>query len=920
MSAAGSILKQTPPPEVIAVLAKLSIAPDDLALCTHSDIDRLGRYAPQWIAATDRRVLVINAGDKAAVLIDLPFEKIAEFRSEGVVGSGLLQARVNGIYVDLLRYSNRMGDRFEKVARKLDKRLAGEAIVIHPEEEKDLEKREGPPRVDKAKVFTRMWNLMDPYRGSALAVMGLMLIGIALDLTAPLFTRWMVDEVLPQTREKAEQIRSSGESYDQHLSMLLRVVLFLAAVQVSRQIVNMINGRLSSKVGTAITSDMRNRLVAHLQRLSVGYYDRQQVGALVGRVAYDTEALHGFVHQLTAGFLFQLILVVGVGAMMFHIDPLLAGCALLPAPLVVTGTIIFWKYVYPLHYRLWDASSKQAGMLSGILSGIRVVKAFGQERREQDRFESASDKLRKSRYGLERGMTTFGPSMGIVFQLGGWIVWYVGGREVLGGHITLGGLMAFFNYLWLFYAPLGTLSQFTNWLTQFATQAHRIFEILDTPPQIHEPEKPVPMESVRGSIEFQNVTFGYQRHSPVLKDINFKIEPGEMIGVVGRSGSGKSTIVNLICRFYDVDEGRVLVDGVDVRNLLTTQLRQNVGVVLQEPFLFRGSIYENLTYGVPSASVEQVIAASKAANCHDFVMKTAHGYDTWVGERGAGLSGGERQRASIARVLLTNPSVLILDEATSSVDAESEAAIQAALARVIQGRTTIAIAHRLSTLRQARRIVVVDAGRIAESGSHEELMVKDGLYAHLVKLQGQATRELEDATKLVNPAAYEPRWLIPGEAAIELGDHGTLCAKLADGSFDGVFAVRCLPVHAPDRYISLRYVNERRREVEVGLLRSIDEWLPQVQELIRQSLLKRYFVHTIQRVSKIEAVMGFFLFEVDTDLGPVNFVMRNQADRAQDYKIGGKLLLDVDENRYLVPDVEALPEADRRLFRRHIYW
>ncbi|MHB9071831.1 MAG: ATP-binding cassette domain-containing protein, partial [Sedimentisphaerales bacterium] len=582
---------------------------------------------------------------------------------------------------------------------------------------------------------------------------------------------------------------------------------------------------------------------------------------------------------------------------------------------------------------------KQAGMLSGILSGIRVVKAFNQENREVKRFDKASDYLTTSRRNVDYAVNTFNPMMSIVFQFGGWIVWYIGGRDVLHGMMTLGELMAFFGYLAMFYGPLGMLSQFTNWLTQFVTQAHRIFEILDSPVEIIDSSKPQHVKPMKGHLQFEKVSFGYNRHAPVLRDIDLEIQPGEMIGIVGRSGSGKTTLINLLCRFYDVDEGAVKVDGIDVRNVSLDELRSQIGVVLQEPFLFRGSIWENVTYGKPGTKFEEVVAASKAGNCHDFIMRTAHGYDTWVGERGAGLSGGERQRISITRVLLTDPRVLILDEATSSVDAESEAAIQEALAEVVKGRTTIAIAHRLSTLRRATRIVVVDQGQIAESGTHQELIDKDGIYARLLRIQGQkhmpTVEQLSVESKLDEQGkqpqqsdgilpplkGHHPRWLTPQAAVIHLGNLGALHVTVKNEAiYGGVFAVRCLPVHFPRQYISLRYLDSEKHEIEVGLIHCLDEWPDKAQKLVSESLLKRYFLHTIISINRIEVFSGYLNFDAETDLGPVQFMMRWQGDRAYNYGHGGKLLIDTDENRYLIPDIQKLSESERRLFLRYIYW
>jgi ABC-type multidrug transport system ATPase subunit len=538
--------------------------------------------------------------------------------------------------------------------------------------------------------------------------------------------------------------------------------------------------------------------------------------------------------------------------------------------------------------------------------------------------------------------------------------------------------MAFLAYLAMFYTPLATLSQFTTWLTNFLTGCQRVFELLDTPVETTDPENPLELPPIDGTVaglseagmpasqtpatgtkgrgvRFEHVTFGYERHQPVLRDVDFEIKPGETIGIVGRSGSGKTTLVNLLCRFYDVCEGRVLVDGVDVRRLASRELRRNIGVVLQEPFLFRGTIWQNLVYGLPEATPEQSIAAAKAAQAHDFILKSPLGYDTWLGERGAGLSGGERQRLSIARAILFDPPILVLDEATSSVDAESEQAIQMALRALTRGRTTIAIAHRLSTLRESDRILVFDRGRLTEQGSHEELLAQNGQYANLVRIQGNARRLDDSVDGLLDhvgwapptnasekagsahptPPTLSPHWLMPGDATITTAMRGGL--EVHVGEFlrnshssasrtgaatchRGVFAVNLFPATNPDDYISLRVWTRDGTEQEIGILRTLDEWPAEAQALVRSALARRYWLQTITGVDQIKLELGHLNFEVRTDHGPRHFTMRWSQSQVQDFGERGKVLLDLDDNRFLVPDVEALPPRERDLFQRYVYW
>jgi ATP-binding cassette subfamily B protein len=950
------MLQESPPDWVPGLLEKHGLGGPRVLFATAADLSFEGRLQRRWLVVTERDVVVMADGQTHHLLRALPVGRVESFRAHGVVGSGFLQARVDGVWVDVIRYSNGLAHRFARVASRLEEFRAGGRWQVRDDDLVDDHRCPQcglvlgfagdvcPRCINRGAVFSRVWGLLRPYWFASLLMCLLVLLGVAAELAPPKLQQYLVDHVL--------RVDDPAGRPGELLAALLLIVGGLACTRVLLTGVNAVKGVLANRVGTAMTSDLRARLVDKLQQLSVDYYDRHPVGVLMSRVAHDTEALYGFIHQFTSGFLLQILQVAGVGVMLFTLNAKLALWTLIPMPLVFYGSWFFWRYVYPQYYRYWDSASKQAGALAGMLSGIRVVKAFAQEHREYERFQQTSNALCQSRLSVEVSASTFSAVMQLVFSLGGLIVWFVGGRDVLGGRMSLGALMAFLAYLTMFYSPLTTLAQLTTWLTSFLTASQRVFELLDTTNRVREPERPVALPRMRGRVRFEDVTFGYDRNRPVLQNFNLEIRPGETVGIVGRSGSGKTTLVNLISRFYDVDGGRVTLDGGDVRQLAREDLRRLVGVVLQEPFLFRGTVWENLVYGRPDAPPEEALTASRGANAHDFIMRLPLGYDTPLGERGAGLSGGEKQRLSIARTLLYDPHVLILDEATSSVDTESEKAIQDALAVLTRGRTTVAIAHRLSTLRNANRILVMDQGKLIEEGTHRELMVLDGVYARLVRIQtrvssestvdGLVLAEQQQREAAVAPrrqeggAAWEewrearagdrdvtacaPRWLLPGDTRIRPGEHDTLQVLLGEEVHRGVFVVRALPATCPGRYISLRYADADGQEHEVGMIADLVDWPRGMRDLIEEALARRYFIRLITAVEGIELKYGLLTFRVRTGHGPADFTMRNSHSQAQDYGPAGKLLIDVDDNRYLVADVDALPRRQQALFRRYIYW
>jgi ATP-binding cassette subfamily B protein len=500
-------------------------------------------------------------------------------------------------------------------------------------------------------------------------------------------------------------------------------------------------GRLytTSWMSERVSQELRSRTYAHLQRLSVEFFGGKRTGDLITRISSDTDRICNFLSMNLVDFATDVLMILMTAGILLWMDPVLALVALCPFPVIV------WM-VYQVRGRLLRGY-RQAGVawgdmtsvLADTIPGIRVVKAFAQEQREIRRFDASNDWVFDANNRLNRTWSLFGPTVTLLTAVGLLVIWGFGSWRVYRGTISVPVLYLFTIYISRFYVRMESMLRFSTATQRAAASAQRLFEILDRVPSVPEPARPVQPGRPAGRIELKDVRFKYGSRE-VLHGLNLRIEPGEMIGLVGPSGAGKTTLLNLICRFYDVASGAILVDGTDVRSFPVEAYRHNIGIVLQDPFLFYGSIAENIAYGRPDVTRAEIVAAARAARAHEFILRLPDGYDSFVGERGQSLSGGERQRISIARALLINPRILILDEATSSVDTETEREIQAALENLIEGRTTIAIAHRLSTLRRANRLVVVERGQIVEIGSHDELLKADGTYARLHRAQMEVAR------------------------------------------------------------------------------------------------------------------------------------------------------------------------------------
>jgi ATP-binding cassette subfamily B protein len=724
-------------------------SPENVEVAARFDLDEHGRYAEGYLVLTEKRLGAFRRRDGTC---NGEWRRLSDVSSAVIVeglGMSVLRLIANDALLAEYRFTLRYAKEVAKLQRQMERRMGGKGESETPgERPKGDEKKVRCEKCDRVippwsevcpactsrrKVLSRLLDFVKPYRMRALLGFGLAILVTVAGLIQPFLRRPMLDDAL--------DLNHAGKNASYHL--LLFYILVSAGLTLFSVFAGALRERLMAVLGASIARDLRDRAYEHLHKLSLSFFSRKPTGSLVTRVTSDTDRIWDFVAWTVVEAVVSFLTIIGICIFLLFLNWKLALIVLLPVPVMFALTTIFHKQLHRGFERLFHRWSLLTALVADALPGVRVIKAFSQERNEVRRFTGRSGDYYDNEVQMIGIWTLYGPMMDFCTQVGSLLVWIVGGywtvQTLLHPELkimTVGTLIAFTGYMWMFYGPIHNVVHTDRMLNRAAASVQRIFEILDTEPTIFSKDGALPAREIRGRIELRNVSFSYDGVRKVLKNINLTIQAGEMVGLAGPSGGGKTTMVNIICRFYDVLDGQILIDGADIRDYDVEQLRRCTGVVLQEPFLFYGTVARNIAYGNPEASLDDIIAAAKAANAHDFIVGFPDGYDTMVGERGQTLSAGERQRISIARAVLHDPAILILDEATSSVDTEAEKLIQEALDRLTSRRTTIAIAHRLSTLRRANRLIILDKGEIVEQGSHDELSRKEGgLYARLLKTQ-----------------------------------------------------------------------------------------------------------------------------------------------------------------------------------------
>ncbi len=586
-----------------------------------------------------------------------------------------------------------------------------------------------PKCIDKSSITLRLMGFFKSYWKKVLLVFIIMLAGSVFSIFSPLLgTKFLFDEVLTK----------NGSYY----GAILFCVLLIFLVRLITVALNILYSYVLAKVVPWIVFDLKLRIFEAMQRLSVGFYTSKRTGSLMNRVNRDANNIYWFFIDGVPFVIVNLLTLAGVIALMCVLNIKLAAVCIVILPVSILMFRLLWGVFRRYHHKNWVYSSNLNSMVGDSVNGQRVIKAFARENEESERFSDMSGKQAGVEINsLNTGFTAF-PLIYLFMFLGQVVITGFGGIMVLNKEITLGTLLTFIAYLSMLYGPLEFMSWVSNWWARCVDSAQRVFEIIDAIPDIADPISPSVIDSIKGDIEIFGVKFEYDPATPVLKGLDLSVKAGQMLGIVGKTGAGKSTLANLIARLYDVTEGSIHIDGINVKDLPLKQLRQSVGIVSQDIYLFIGTIADNIRYAIPQAGIEEVILAAKAASAHDFIMLLPDAYETKVGAGGQDLSGGEKQRLSIARTILQNPKILILDEATAAMDTETEASIQKALSALQKGRTTIAIAHRLSTLRDADMLAVINDGKISESGTHPELLLIKGEYHKLYNIQQEGLKTI----------------------------------------------------------------------------------------------------------------------------------------------------------------------------------
>ncbi len=704
------------------------------------------RYVSGYLAVTKSRILKILDGK---LIETFSLENATIFKTEQMYGSCGFYGIIDGSETLICQFiGGRHLPRYQVIARACEI-LAEEKngrVISNSTEEKFCPKC-GRPFVNgtkicpfclnKKEVYMKLWGLTKGLRFMIFSPFIFSFVTLIISFVSPYLQRIAVDNFFqPQNPDFVRDAEVTRK-------FILLVAVIVGVAFLSRA-VGVLQSRLLAVAAGKFSVVMKSLLYEKISKLSLSSIGKKSTGDLMGRVSNDTDVVENFIIHQFPNIFIQIISLIGAAIVLLFINVIMALFIIVPIPFALFIIKKFWEFIQRRNMKVWMAGSRQNRLLQDILNGIRVVKSFGQEEKEIERFKEANVIHTELEMQNQKYWNTLFPILTFIVELGRYLILFYGSFMVLGNHMLFGELQYFNSMASYVYSPLIWMTNIPRTISNFLTSAGKIFEILEENIEIDDINLPLDIQ-IEGDISIEDVTFGYESYAPVLEHINFEIKAGEMIGIVGHSGCGKTTLINLIMRLYDVNEGAIKIDSVNIKDISQHALRSQIGVVLQETFLFSGTIRDNIKYAQPLATDEEVIEAARIANAHDFIVALPEGYNTMVGEKGYTMSGGERQRIAIARAILHDPRILILDEATASLDTETEKLIQDALVKLSKNRTTLAIAHRLSTLRNADRLIVLDKGKLAEFGTHEELLEKKGIYYKLVMAQRQMAKRLAQA-------------------------------------------------------------------------------------------------------------------------------------------------------------------------------